>query len=187
MVNLQIGIPPAQIRNITSVTSCRNIFNNQVCQDFSRVGQQSEQKQVILTDNGKNNFKYLDIKLLNPKISEIIKTLIINVNSSSYCFDISDIETGYLFKNEPGNYTDWYVDFGEDEITTTRKLTALLFLSEAKDYQGGGLTFLVGAENTTYEQGTVLIFPSYHLYKFEAVLKGTQQVFICWALGPHFH
>jgi hypothetical protein len=187
MVHLQIGIPSGQFRNITQVTACRNIFTSQVCQEFINARKKSDSSMGALPDKEKGHFKYLDLKFLNQKIVDILKTLVVNVNTSAYGFDISDIVAGYILKNEPGNFSEWYEDFAEDEFTTTRKLTALLFLTGSKDYQGGGLSFLVGNQDATYEQGTVIIFPSYHLYKFEPVIKGSQQVFVYWACGQAFH
>lgn len=187
MVHLQIGFPSSKIKNINQITACKNIFSRQVCQDFINAGKQSGNGTGILPDNEKKHFKYLDLKYLKPAIVNILSTLITKVNLSSYNFDITDIAAGYILKNEPGNYSDWYIDLGYDEFTTTRKLTVLLFLTDSMDYQGGELSFLVGNSNASYEQGTVLIFPSYHLYKFEPLINGSQNIFVCWTCGPSFH
>jgi hypothetical protein len=36
------------------------------------------------------------------------------------------------------------------------------------------------------EKGTIIVFPSYLLYRINEVRKGTLKVLACWAEGPNF-
>jgi len=187
MLSLQIGIPNSIIRDITPISLINNLFSGSQCDELASVAQKTAEASDTRKYNPRQKFKYLEANSLNPLIIEILKSHVIKINSSSYGFDITDIDTGHIFENTTTNPTDWNVDLGKDDFTTTRKLVVLGFLSDVKDYEGGGLSILMNSSNAFYEKGTAIIFPAFHLYKFAPLIKGNQYIFVSWVCGPAFH
>ena len=70
-----------------------------------------------------------------------------------------------------------------------RKLSAIMFLSDPSEYEGGELWIISSTGTnivTKKAKGDIIVFPSYLLYRISEVKRGTLRILMCWAEGPSF-
>lgn len=92
------------------------------------------------------------------------------------------------YVGEGAHYT-WHQD-GLDGELALRKLSIVVQLSGADDYAGGELE-LFGIDDeswpeTTRDQGTVVVFPSFEYHRVTPMVSGTRRSLVCWVGGPPF-
>jgi predicted 2-oxoglutarate/Fe(II)-dependent dioxygenase YbiX len=101
-------------------------------------------------------------------------------------FDIADCEPVQIAMYSPGQFYDWHCDASMLIKGTPRKLSAVLQLSDAADFTGGGL-FIDGIEESCLNnQGDLIVFPSFFRHKAAEVLTGTRYTAVCWVNGAPF-
>lgn len=87
-----------------------------------------------------------------------------------------------------GGHFTWHSDIGDGPMAQKRKLTLVAQLSRPGSYDGGDLEVMPGAHiiaaNRT--QGSITIFPSFHLHQVTPVTRGTRHSLTVWAHGPKF-
>ncbi|MCG8491694.1 MAG: 2OG-Fe(II) oxygenase [Sneathiellales bacterium] len=114
------------------------------------------------------------------------------VNSDNWRFELSGIpadDMPWLMRQSTGKSksADWQVDLGPAS-TSSRKLCFMLQLSDPKSYEGGDLllhNIPVDAQGFR-QQGTLVVFPSYWLYRVTDVTKGQRHAIIGWVHGHNF-
>jgi PKHD-type hydroxylase len=93
------------------------------------------------------------------------------------------------YKAEEGGKYDMHHDFGAGHMST-RKLSLVMLLNPAADFEGGALEVLSipGAEKDVKKltQGTVIAFPSWELHRVLPITKGERWSLVCWVHGPPF-
>ena len=119
-------------------------------------------------------------------IHDRIVYMVKQANQEFFQFNISFMTGLQLLEYKEKCYFDWHIDLGEDLENYTRKINALVFLSNPKDYEGGQLKFnmveVPEIPDIKQEQGTLVIFPSYRPHSVEPVTKG-----IRYSLSGIFH
>src|SRR4029077_9447880 len=86
---------------------------------------------------------------------------------------------------ERGHF-DWHIDCGEG-LTSTRKISLSAQLSDASEYEGGGLEFAVHGElRGARRLGTVVAFPAFLHHRVTPVSRGIGRSLVAWAHGPIF-
>jgi PKHD-type hydroxylase len=132
--------------------------------------------------NAETNFIY----------EKIIKLLKIS-NKAMWNFTITDVPlnlqlaeyTADTVHGKNGFY-NWHADVGRD-LSSTRKLSVSVQLSEPTEYEGGDLEFMINrSTKAPREKGTVILFPSYIIHKVNKVTKGTRRSLVLWFCGPPF-
>ena len=98
-------------------------------------------------------------------------------NQDYYNFDISYLDKLQLLEYTENCFFDWHIDIaGKNNINSTRKINALIFLSNQNDYQGGQLTFNLSKfskkPEINQEQGTLVLFPSHLAHRVSPVTSG---------------
>jgi len=87
-----------------------------------------------------------------------------------------------------GGHFTWHSDIGDGPMAQKRKLTLVAQLSKPGSYDGGDLEVMPGAHiiaaNRT--QGSITVFPSFHLHQVTPVSRGTRHSLTVWAHGPKF-
>lgn len=66
-----------------------------------------------------------------------------------------------------------------------RKMTAILQLSDPNDYEGGNLEIM--SDKVDHKmQGSIIVFPSFHVHRITPVTSGVRYSAVCWISGPKF-
>jgi PKHD-type hydroxylase len=65
-----------------------------------------------------------------------------------------------------------------------RKLSAVIMLSDSKDYGGGEL--VVGKQTIPNEIGTVCLFLPFMTHEVKPVTAGVRKTLVVWAMGPEW-
>lgn len=112
-------------------------------------------------------------------------------NREAYGFDLTDFgESPQVARYDAARaaHFDWHADIGGGMWAMRRKLTVVVQLSDPQVYQGGGLDIWAGhtARTAPREQGTAVVFPSFHLHRVQPVTQGLRWSLTLWAHGPAF-
>lgn len=106
------------------------------------------------------------------------------MNNYWWRFDISLLTEIEVLRYEVGDHyvshTDWGGGF------QTRKLSAVIMLSDPSDYDGGDLAIHDRAEPSIVpnERGTIVTFPSWSLHGVSPVTRGVRRSATAWVKGP---
>jgi PKHD-type hydroxylase len=112
-------------------------------------------------------------------------------NHSIFKYNIKELESVKLLKYGVGGKYKWHTDCGAKE-TSTRKLTAIVQLSDETNYEGGDLEFGItdetGKNNYTAKRtrGSITIFPAFLSHRVTPITQGTRHSLITWMLGDCF-
>jgi len=112
-------------------------------------------------------------------------------NHSIFKYNIQELESVKILKYGVGGKYKWHTDSGAKE-TSTRKLTAIVQLSDETNYEGGDLEFGItdetGKNNYTAKKtrGSITIFPAFLSHRVTPITKGTRHSLITWMLGDCF-
>lgn len=105
--------------------------------------------------------------------------------------DLKDMQfTTYYGAPENGDHYDWHFDmFLDNKKPFDRKVSFILQLSNTMDYEGG--KFEIGApfhnvQPLAYEQGSVILFPSFVPHRVLPVTAGIRHSLVSWIEGPKF-
>ena len=144
-------------------------------------------------DYRKSNITWLPLNAETNFIYEKIIKLLKISNKAMWNFTITDVPldlqlaeyTADTVDGKNGFY-DWHADLGRN-LSSTRKLSVSVQLSEPTEYEGGDLEFMINRSmKAPREKGTVILFPSYIIHKVNKVTKGTRRSLVVWFCGPPF-
>lgn len=107
------------------------------------------------------------------------------VNERYYHFDIVNTELSHFLEYRDGRYIDWHTDM-TDALTTNRKMTMVLLLSEPDTYVGGKLSFNPKGVDFIQKKGAMLFFPSFLLHHVAPVTAGVRYTLATFSVGPSF-
>lgn len=113
---------------------------------------------------------------------------IITAANKMYQFDIDYFEQFQLAKYEEGEYFNWHVDLGPQQMGN-RKLSITVQLTAPEDYEGGDLILDIDhmedddGFHATRELGSVTVFPSFMKHRVDTVTKGTRYSLVVWCSG----
>lgn len=181
-----------------SHVTLKDVFDESEMMMIHQIGEQTlEHKATIqdavnshLEDIRKTNIAWIkrvgDAEKIYSKMAEV--TLM--VNQQYYGMDLKQQELlQYTKYDEYGSHYDFHLDtiFGGTN-PNVRKLTAILLMSDSKDYEGGDLEFYVNSKPTkiTQEKGKMIFFPSYILHRVTPITKGKRVSLVNWFGGPKF-
>lgn len=149
---------------------------------------------------GANNNQELDKNIRRSRVSwlghtsetnwlfEKLSYVCSHINIDSFRFDL----TGFGEKLQLTNYSQsengmygWHQDFGGN---VSRKLSLIIQLSDASEYEGGNLQIMINGEPVTVskQRGCVIALPSYILHQVTPVTQGSRQSLVAWVSGPAF-
>lgn len=139
-------------------------------------------------DLRKSSVMFLDNISEHKWIYDKLASLAISCNNERYWFDLLGFHQELqLTRYSEGDFFDWHLDFGAGEISA-RKLSIIVQLSEADEYEGGDLQFMINQKTVTAprEKGTIVVFPSFIMHRVTPITKGTRQSIVGWVSGPPF-
>lgn len=91
------------------------------------------------------------------------------------------------YKSTDNGYYNWHMDAGPPQNGIQRKLSCVILLNDASEFEGGVLQFK-GMEDEILltKQGSIIVFPSFIEHKVTPVTKGVRYTAVTWANGPAF-
>ena len=105
------------------------------------------------------------------------------INNQYYKFDILGFRECMQFtlNDTEGDHYNWHMDYGAGRMSI-RKLSLCFQLSDPKDYKGGNLELLYGADPVSAgkERGTAVVFPSYTMHKVTPIAQGKRYSLVSW-------
>lgn len=148
-----------------------------------------------LTTNGKDKFlsDYRGSeqrRLSRTRYAELynrIENVIMQINEKLFSFDVTAIEDMQFTKYTPdnGGYFKRHHDYIKSD--PFRKITAVIQLSSADDYEGGDLKVQLREEAVVPKiKGSMVAFPSFTFHEVTPVTSGTRYTLVIWGTGPEF-
>ena len=119
----------------------------------------------------------------------ILRSYITVANKSTqWNYALTDIERIQIGRYVDGGHYAYHKDAELPNSTKiTRKLSAVLFLSNPKDYEGGVFDFEdLEGKIDKMPQGSIIVFPSYVKHRVTPVTSGERYTAVAWAIGPAF-
>ena len=167
------------------------------CQKLMRYTETSQPSESELAGNYDDNLlnkKVRDNKevvINNEKLNNKLKMVFELANHSIFKYNIQEMEKVKILRYENGGKYKWHTDTGAKE-TSTRKLTAVVQLSDETNYEGGDLEFGITDETgknnhkANKTRGSITIFPSFLSHRVTPVTMGKRYSLITWMLGDCF-
>ena len=182
-----------------------NVISNEECVHFQNAlkeGYTSSQlwKKATIEQDNKLNLKIRDTNIMwlpsdSKKISDLLHEYLIKANNSAgWMYDVDFIESSQLAQYKKDQFYTWHQDmFPAEEGKSVRKISAILSLNNATEYEGGEVEMHTGHpdENPfTIEelkiQGTLIFFPSFIWHRVKPITKGVRYSLVTWAQGEPF-
>lgn len=114
------------------------------------------------------------------------------INGQFFGFDlfgfVENIQyTTYQAAEDVNDHYGWHMDKGL-LTQTPRKLSLVLQLSDADEYEGGELELWTTKGQILCEKkkGLVYLFPSWLVHQVRPITKGTRRSLVIWVNGPKF-
>lgn len=131
-----------------------------------------------------------DSAISDLRVPERVFEAVAAVNSRHFGFDVAGLHpfdpvTLMRYEASEGGRYGPHVDVSPD--IPTRKLSAVVFLSNPADFTGGGLV-LTGPERVELSgpQGDMVVFPSFAHHEVARVEVGRRFSLVGWVHGPPF-
>jgi PKHD-type hydroxylase len=143
----------------------------------------------------KSNVAFLNDKWIQDMVYEYVK---IANREAGWNFDLVDSESPQFTIYNKNHFYDWHVDNDvvRPESKLIRKLSAVINLSDPKDYKGGILEFceirppnrkIVELKALEFlPRGSLIVFTSYVWHRVTPVTKGLRYSLVNWVRGEHF-
>ena len=139
----------------------------------------------------KNVRQTLNVNFDDKNLFDKINTAIKIANTQYFNYHIESIDMLRFLKYGIGGTYNWHTDIGRNECSM-RKLTAIIQLSDEKDFQGGDFEFGITNESGddlvkgNKNKGCLLIFPSFLSHRVAPITNGFRYSIITWAEGNTF-
>jgi len=161
-------------------------------------------------DNSKkaNSVRQVDVyPIQDLGLAELIYDTVKSHNATSFRFDIAGIfDNLQLLHYKTGHHYDWHTDTSSTMPTegitanTIRKISCVIQLSDAKDYEGGDFNLVSvdtekEGEAKTWQvrpvdiphmkqKGAAIFFPSTLFHRVRPITNGTRRTLVTWFRGP---
>ena len=186
--------------NITNYYYYENSFNEEEIEKIleilkTKTQQEGTVSNIIDYSYRKNKVTWLPLtdetNFIYTKIIDLLKDAnkkMWNFNITNIVDDIQISEYNYNpIEGEISGHYDWHMDCGGG-VSSTRKLSVSIQLSEDDSYEGCDLQFMIHRNiiKAPRKKSTCIIFPSYLTHQVTKITKGTRKSLIFWIHGPSF-
>ena len=110
---------------------------------------------------------------------------IVSLNRRFFGFQLSRFLAPEVLFYEPGGFYTRHIDLGPGPLSS-RKLSAVVLLSEPTAFAGGQLQFFPVCEQPKQEQGALWLFPAWLPHEVTSVTAGARATLVTWVHGPCF-
>ncbi len=142
-------------------------------------------KGTLAHDIRSSNIRWMTPMTGNQWVFEKLWAAVEQVNQS-YRFELDGIREVQIARYGQGDFYDWHVDIGK-AVTSTRKLSVTLQLSDPGSYEGGELVVQYHEDKEPVKEiGSVIVFPSYLSHRANRIIRGERWSLVAWAHGPAF-
>ena len=194
------------------------------CEEIKKAAEQHK-KNVAITGAFKNQTKLSKTALKqlhkkrksnvawmnDPWLYNLILPYIKNANENAgWNFEFSWSESFQFTEYKKGQYYGWHQDQNEATYDSpdpnfhgkTRKVSAIIQLTDPKKYKGGEIEFdfrnsdpelnkkktcsFIACDKGLKQQGTILVFPSFLWHRVKEVTSGTRHSLVVWNIGWPF-
>lgn len=185
------------------------VLDKSTCNKIIKIGKARKKEKGTVGKKGsaKDLSTHLDIRDSNVTflknqdfILNILRHFISVANKNAqWNFDLNYHEAIQFTEYKKNQFYTWHQDSWPhpDEENNNRKLSAIIQLSDPKDYIGGDIEFYVPNPTLKFDEcilstsqykkrGTVIVFPSYFFHRVKPVTKGTRYSLVNWVKGPVF-
>lgn len=141
----------------------------------------------VVSDYRKSTVIWIPEESKNMWLYNKISDLANVANTQMWNYDIwgyGDALQYTIYEGNGGHY-DWHADLGPQ--ISNRKLSCVLQLSDADDYEGGELQLNNGggAVNIGKKKNRIVFFSSFVLHRVTPVTKGTRMSLVTWLSGKN--
>lgn len=120
--------------------------------------------------------------------------------NAGWNYDIEGSEQYQFTKYKEGHFYGWHQDSGPDVMgdNLQRKLSLVCSLTDPSEYEGGNLEIYsplspslsndkkIITEKQWFNQGTIIVFPSFLWHQVKKVTRGTRYSLVTWFRGKDF-
>lgn len=174
-----------------------NIFTAEQCNNIIKLGLSLPattahlgQSRTIDTSIRQGRIAFFDPR--NSNFEFIFNTLAAAgkaINNQFWGFDIKFMEcVQFTCYDNPNDFYTSHMDMGYRPMEV-RKLSISVQLSNPDTYQGGDLELFkcgINFDAVPRQQGTIIVFPSYHVHRVTPVTSGARYSLVAWFAGPPF-
>lgn len=138
----------------------------------------------------RSHVSWMDCNQETKWVFDRLAHVVASLNSQFYRFDLTGFGEPLQLTNydqsENGMY-GWHQDYG-GRRGFSRKLSAVLQLTDPAQYEGGNLQIMTSGNpmNVRKQRGLIAVFPSYTLHQVTPVTQGSRQSLVAWLSGPAF-
>jgi PKHD-type hydroxylase len=182
--------------NREPVVVYRDVFSKEECEALIEIFKGDE---VVADFMDEKEGKYLSFIELHKTSCvqhyyDRMFACVTRANKENFKFDPSLYLAENMYINkysaEDKNYRGWHVDgvFSDNPYYSSRKLSAVVQLSDPLSYTGGELEFMEyhDPKEIISHQGTVVIFPAFEWHKVTPVLSGDRYSMVMFVNGKPF-
>ncbi len=188
---------PQEERDVSNWYWYKSAFNFDEIQKIDESASKLELKEAVTYGADKPNLGHRDSKISwlhqeNSEFSWLYDKLIdlsVRANKDLWNFDLNSINESIQYTKYlgGGGHFGWHLDVGPG-MTSKRKLSIVVQLSDPVEYEGGTLQVMKGSnpQDLPKDRGSVILFPSYILHRVTPVISGTRKSLVLWVGGNHF-
>jgi PKHD-type hydroxylase len=139
-----------------------------------------------------NKVAWLGSKPEIQHIWEKLSNVVADINNAFFHFDLTGfyepMQLGLYSESNQSHYS-WHTDASPFDTNVPRKLSMVMLLSDASEFEGGQLKIKCESDNERIlemTKGKAWFFPSYMLHCVTPVTKGVRRSLVLWIGGPAF-
>lgn len=174
-----------------------SVISKELCEYIIKNTQWKNKEEGAFTSDSKKGYtqdhciRKTEIVFDAPlSIAECILRSYITVanKSANWNYALTDIQRIQIGRYIDGGHYAYHKDTElPNNQKIVRKLSAVLFLSDTKDYEGGIFEFKeLEGQIDKMPQGSIIVFPSYVEHRVTPVTSGERHTAVAWAIGPAF-
>lgn len=160
-------------------------------QEFTKGKVGSDQKQPGGTLNTGARDSEISWLVPNPQSQWVFDRfggLLGQVNHDVFMYDIDGFEAFQYTKYKKEQHYDWHFDVHTEYLNWERKISAVIILSDPKEYSGGELEVIhMGSPDKAFcsklNKGDVIFFASWMSHRVRPVTKGVRRSLVAWVMG----
>jgi PKHD-type hydroxylase len=186
--------------NLSAVATVTGYFTPPECERIIALGAARASNEATISGRGdaparasaavrRTSITWLRRDEATAELFDKIKRIALDMNRKVYKFELTGFADPIQFTRYEtvGDYYTWHEDLGSGQ-TSLRKLSLVVQLSDPSTYSGCNLQVFSHGEPSDLSrvQGTVLIFPAWHMHRVTPLEEGVRYSLVTWIAGPPF-